>query len=163
MDGEGTERGRQSQPRWPGRKQRQGDACSVPSAGAGEGIWGHRRRAALLGSSPSCHMQTSCAGADPCREFPFNALQSEGVSKTAGILGKLSQSFPLAALPYFLTVQLSGARAVAIYFRTLQGCMQVLTHPGSSLHSIRLRISSGMKPRWDRTHRLHSGCLGQCS
>lgn len=54
-----------------------------------------------MGSSPSCHVQTSRAGVDPCVGFPFNALQSEGVCKTAGILGKLSQSFPLTALRYF--------------------------------------------------------------
>ena len=101
MDGEGPSEGDRASHTVRAINKRQGDAFSVPSAGAGEGMWGHQRRAALLGSSPSCHVQTSRAGVDPCVGFPFNAFQSEGVSKTTSILGKLSQSFPLAAPRYF--------------------------------------------------------------
>lgn len=84
----------------------------------------------------------------PAQGSHSNALRSEGVSKTAGILGKLSQIVSSRCPAVFLMVPLSGAWAVAGYFRTPHGCIRVPTHPGTSLRGIWL----GMEPWWDRAH-----------
>lgn len=64
MDGEGLSEGAEAAR---SRHKRQGGAFRVRCAGAREGIRGHHRRAAILGPSPSCDVQASCAGVDPCK------------------------------------------------------------------------------------------------
>lgn len=87
MDGEGLRD-------TPGRVQamdiRQGNASSVPSAG--DGMWGHRE-GQHFGLQPILSRAAGPCWCGSKVRFPFNTLQREGMSKTTGILGKLSHCF----------------------------------------------------------------------
>lgn len=69
---------------------RQGNASSVPSAG--DGMWGHRE-GQHFGLQPILSRAAGPCWCGSKVRFPFNTLQREGMSKTTGILGKLSHCF----------------------------------------------------------------------
>lgn len=84
MDGEGPRE-------TPGTVQamdiRQGRVFGVPSAG--HGMWGHREGQDF--GAPAHPVPSSWAGSKG--RFPSRTLRREGMSKTSGILGKLTQCF----------------------------------------------------------------------